>query len=68
MCSQKNLIHLKIVDNGKGISHNNKTESGAGIEIMKYRARSIGGLLEIKDNPGGGTMIECIFSDKNNSI
>lgn len=68
MCSQKNIIHLKIVDNGKGISHNNKTESGAGIEIMKYRARSIGGLLEIKDNPGGGTMIECIFSDKNNSI
>ncbi|HPJ41898.1 MAG TPA: histidine kinase [Spirochaetota bacterium] len=64
MCSQKNMITLKIVDNGKGISHNNKTESGAGIEIMKYRARSIGGLLEIKDNPGGGTMIECIFSEK----
>lgn len=68
MYSQKNMVKLKIVDNGKGISNNNKTESGAGIEIMKYRARSIGGLLEIKDNPGGGTLIECIFSEKNNSI
>lgn len=68
MFSQKNLIILKIVDNGKGISDNNEAESGAGLEIMKYRARSIGGLLEIKNNPGGGTVIECTFSDKKNRI
>jgi signal transduction histidine kinase len=68
MSSQKNMINLKIVDNGKGISQNKETESGAGIEIMKYRARSIGGLLEIRNNPGGGTIIECTFSDKKNRI
>lgn len=68
MNSQKNMINLKIVDNGKGISDNKETESGAGLEIMKYRARTIGGLLEIKNNPGGGTVIECTFSDKKNRI
>ncbi len=66
--SQKNMIVLKIVDNGKGISEDNENESGAGLEIMKYRARSIGGLLEIKNNPGGGTAIECTFSDKKSKI
>ncbi len=68
MRRQKNMIILKIVDNGKGISDNNEAESGAGLEIMKYRARSIGGLLEIKNNPHGGTVIECTFSDKKNKI
>lgn len=68
MHRQKNMIILKIVDNGKGISDNNESESGAGLEIMKYRARSIGGLLEIKNNPHGGTVIECTFSDKKNKI
>lgn len=68
MYLQKNMIILKIVDNGKGISDNKEAESGAGLEIMKYRARSIGGLLEIKNNPAGGTVIECTFSDKKNRI
>ena len=64
MYQEKMMIVLKIVDNGRGIS-DNTARSGAGIEIMKYRARSIGGLLEIKNNPSGGTIIECTFSKKN---
>lgn len=63
MYYEKRMIVLKIVDNGKGIS-DKINESGAGLEIMKYRARTIGGLLEIKNNPSGGTVIECTFSEK----
>ncbi|HOP64397.1 MAG TPA: ATP-binding protein [Spirochaetota bacterium] len=68
MYRQKKMIILKIVDNGRGISNNKQSESGAGLEIMKYRARAIGGLLEVKNNPGGGTSIECTFSDKKNRV
>lgn len=63
MMNQKNsMIALSIIDNGRGISEDSQTESGVGQEIMKYRARAIGGFLEIKNNPGGGTLIECMFN------
>jgi PAS domain S-box-containing protein len=63
LMNQKNsMIALSIIDNGRGISEDSQTESGVGQEIMKYRARAIGGFLEIKNNPGGGTLIECIFN------
>lgn len=63
LMNQKNsMISLSITDNGRGISNDSETESGVGQEIMKYRARAIGGFLEIKKNPGGGTLVECIFN------
>ncbi len=62
MNPKNSMISLSIIDNGRGISDDPENESGVGQEIMKYRARAIGGFLEIKKNPGGGTLIECIFN------
>lgn len=62
MTIKKQMISLNIIDNGCGISGTYSADSGVGLEIMKYRARSIGGFLEAKDNPGGGTIVECIFN------
>jgi len=62
MNPKNRMIALSITDNGCGISEDYNMESGVGLEIMKYRARAIGGFLEVKNHPDGGAMIECIFN------
>lgn len=62
MYRENNMIKLSISDNGKGIADKAGKEPGVGLEIMKYRARALGGGLEIINKPGKGTSIECIFS------
>jgi PAS domain S-box-containing protein len=62
MIPKNRMIALSIVDNGCGMIDDFNLESGVGLEIMKYRARSIGGFLEVKNHPDGGAMIECIFN------
>ncbi len=62
MSPKNKMITLSIIDNGRGIPGNYNADSGVGIEIMKYRARAIGGFLEVKNHPGGGVIIECIFN------
>ncbi len=59
----KNQGYLKVVDNGGGFSTVGADESGIGFEIMKYRARSIGGDLEIITDRAGTTVL-CTFSVK----
>ncbi len=62
MYPENSMIILKISDNGKGIKGKTGKEPGVGLEIMKYRARALGGGLEIIDEPGSGTIVTCIFS------
>jgi len=62
MYPKNRMIALRIIDNGRGIPDNHNIDSGVGLEIMKYRARAIGGFLEIKNRSAGGAMIECIFN------
>jgi len=62
MAPRDGMIALTIVDNGCGFHEKKTMETGVGLEIMKYRARSIGGFLEIKNYSNGGAMIECIFN------
>ena len=62
MVPKNMMIALRIIDNGCGISEDYNEDSGVGLEIMKYRARAIGGFLDIKNNPEGGAIIECIFN------
>lgn len=59
---EKNLYVMKITDNGKGIQETKLRFPGAGLEIMRYRARSIGGLLEIKGSRNRGTTVKVSFN------
>jgi signal transduction histidine kinase len=52
---------LQVVDNGAGISRTSADPHGAGMRIMNYRARSIGGQLCIQERPEGGTIVSCAF-------
>jgi signal transduction histidine kinase len=50
-------IKLRVVDDGAGISESQS--EGMGLDIMRYRARLIGGQLTIKPRNGRGTIISC---------
>jgi len=50
---------LSIVDDGVGMRAGATKPAGLGLHIMRHRARSIGGQLEIGAGPGGGTRITC---------
>lgn len=64
MVSQNNIIRLSIVDDGMGISATRGKKKGLGLSIMSYRARMIGGELEVQKNSKGGTTIQCLVKQK----
>lgn len=52
---------LTIRDNGTGIRDLSGHSSGMGLHIMRYRARMIGGSLEIARDEPQGTAVTCVF-------
>jgi signal transduction histidine kinase len=50
-------IKLRVVDDGAGISESGS--EGIGLDIMRYRARLIGGQLTIRRRNGRGTIVSC---------
>jgi signal transduction histidine kinase len=51
-------IELNIKDDGHGLPAAAHRHAGMGLHIMDYRARRIGGVLQISGN-GGGTVVAC---------
>jgi PAS domain S-box-containing protein len=58
----RNLITLKVIDNGKGIDQNLRAAPGMGLRIMEYRADLIGANLNIGLTKGGGTEVVCTIA------
>lgn len=56
-------LELSVSDDGAGISPETKMD-GLGLRIMHYRARRIGGALEVATTEQGGTRITCLFRNK----
>lgn len=60
-------ISLAVADNGIGIDNTNiprsgPTTAGMGLRTMEYRAGLIGGVIQIKKQPDGGTLVRCLIS------
>jgi len=49
-------IRLRVADNGRGLAADRR--NGMGLSGMRARARSAGGELTLKSEPGGGVAIE----------
>jgi two-component system sensor histidine kinase DevS len=49
-------VTLRVVDNGVGLSGG--SSSGRGLQNMADRALEMGGRSEVRDRPGGGTVVE----------
>ncbi|HEX5035283.1 MAG TPA: sensor histidine kinase, partial [bacterium] len=52
---------LEIRDDGSGFAQPFEPAEGLGLQIMEYRARMIGGRLEIKRSEAGGTVVRCDY-------
>jgi PAS domain S-box-containing protein len=52
---------LTIQDDGFGIGSVVPGNKGMGLHLMNYRARMVGGSLEVQRVPTGGTMVTCLF-------
>jgi PAS domain S-box-containing protein len=52
---------LIITDDGSGITDIPAHNAGMGRHLMNFRARVVGGSLEIEPAPGGGTVVTCLF-------
>ncbi|MEW6235033.1 MAG: ATP-binding protein [Candidatus Omnitrophota bacterium] len=62
-------IVLLIRDDGKGIPSEEilASHKGMGLDIMRHRARAIGGDFDIRQEPEGGTSVVCAFPASNGS-
>ena len=54
-------MSLSITDNGSGFPANPESSKGMGLRSMRYRAGSIGGMLEIQPVEPQGTRVTCRF-------
>jgi signal transduction histidine kinase len=52
---------LTIQDDGCGIRKPAPGNKGMGLHLMNYRARMVGGSLEVQRDAVGGTMVTCLF-------
>ena len=54
----KETIIIRVEDNGEGFTFTNKGENQHyGLQIMKERAESVGGTVQIESQPGKGTCV-----------
>ena len=56
---QQDRTVLTIEDDGRGFPADAGSPQGMGLHIMKYRARMIGGALNLSSRDGGGTTVTC---------
>jgi two-component system CheB/CheR fusion protein len=52
---------LTIRDDGCGIENIPAGNNGMGLHLMSYRARMVGGSLDVHGQTVGGTMVTCLF-------
>jgi PAS domain S-box-containing protein len=52
---------LTVRDDGAGFQSISAAPSGLGLRIMNYRAKIIGGALNVQSTPGEGTVVSCTF-------
>jgi signal transduction histidine kinase len=62
-CWQNGIV-LSVTDDGVGFQKEPKSAPGLGLPIMKYRAHSIGGRLEIESSKKGGSRVACYLPDR----
>ncbi len=59
LSGQDTRLTLKIRDDGVGFPARPTRKPGMGLHLMNYRARAIGGSIEITSRLSGGTVVTC---------
>jgi signal transduction histidine kinase len=63
LATEGSRVVLTIKDNGEGVLENLKP-TGIGLRTMNYRARAIGGSLDIQQRQHGGIAVTCSFPNE----
>lgn len=58
LVTDERTVTLTVRDDGRGIAEP-RPGQGLGLEIMRYRAESIGGAFSVARAPEGGTVVTC---------
>jgi len=62
---QYSNVHVTITDNGTGIPDAAEKLNHYGLTIMRERAETLNGRVDISNNPGGGTQVALVFTPAN---
>ena len=62
LAADEDRLKLTVQDNGTGFQISDKSRSGMGIRIMRYRAKVIGATLDLQSQVNHGTQITCVFN------
>jgi PAS domain S-box-containing protein len=57
---QDQMLCLDVSDNGTGFEIDKNENSGMGLRLMSYRARSVGGSVNVISRPGEGAHVNCV--------
>jgi PAS domain S-box-containing protein len=61
LASTKDKTILKVVNDGKDFPRIPAKKKGIGLKIMEYRAKMIGGILDVGRGRKGGAIVTCSF-------
>jgi two-component system sensor kinase FixL len=61
LASAKGKTTLKVANDGRAFPRVLAKKKGLGLNIMEYRAKMIGGTLEVRRGRKGGTIVTCMF-------
>jgi signal transduction histidine kinase len=64
MSETKDCVTVSVRDNGKGLPAGFSDNGGLGLHMMRYRARMIGGSVELRRNQGRGAAVICTFQKR----
>jgi signal transduction histidine kinase len=64
----KDCVKLTVRDNGKGLPKDFSENGGLGIHVMRYRARMIGGSIELRRETPRGTTFSCCFQKRGQAV
>ena len=62
LMAEGDRLKLMVQDNGSGFGLSDKSRTGMGIRIMRYRAKVIGATLDLQSQIERGTQVTCVFS------
>ena len=60
----KDCVTLTVRDNGRGLPTKFSEDGGLGLHMMRYRARIIGGSVELRRNLPRGVTVSCSFQKR----
>ena len=67
LTTKDSCLTLMVENDGLDFPAKQTQSKGMGLKIMKYRAEIINGSLDIHKGADGGTVVTCVFTNKDNT-